>query len=211
MKLFHSPGACSLAADIALREAGLAFDLEQVDLATKKTHSGADFTAINPKGYVPALQLDDGQILTENVAILPYVADLRPAKNLAPRIGTIERLRFEEWLGFVSTEIHKAFGPFFDKRMPENAQELAREKLRKRLAFLDRHLQRSTYLMGDTFTVVDGYLFTVLRWTKAAAIDLRPFPGVLSFVGRVGDRNLVDAAIAAEARGETHAEPAVAA
>jgi glutathione S-transferase len=200
MKLFYSPSACSLAANIALREAGLDFELEAVDLATKKTKRGDDYWKVNPKGYVPALQLDNGTVLTENIAVLPFIADHLPNKTLAPRPGTMDRYRFAEWLGFVATEVHKAYGPLWDKSTPASVVTAAKTKLTKRFAYLDKHLSTSTYLMGETFTVVDAYLFTVLRWAETFAIDLTSFGALRRYLKRVGARPSVKAALEAEAR-----------
>jgi len=198
MKLYFSPGACSLSPHIALREAGLSFDLEQVDLKTKKTKSGADFREINPKGYVPALQLDDGQVLTEGPAIVQYVADRKPESGLAPAAGTLARYRLQEWLNYISTELHKAFGPLFNPKTPAEQKEQIKEGLGARFDYLSKHLGNQPYLMGEAFTVADGYLFTVLRWTKMVEIDLTKWPVLAAYVARIGDRPAVHAALAAE-------------
>src|SRR5262245_56258322 len=161
MKLYYVPGACSLAPHIALREAGYQFDLEQVDLAAKKTKSGADYTKINAKGYVPALQLDNGEVLTEAPVILQYIADQRPESGLVPKAGSMERYRTQEWLNFVTSELHKGFGILFNPALPENARPVVVDKLGSRLDFLAKQLDGKPYLAGDKFTAADAYAFTV--------------------------------------------------
>ena len=198
MKLYFSPGACSLSPHIVLREAGFAFELERVDFKTKRTKSGADFNAINPKGYVPTLVLDDGQILTEGPAIVQYLADRKPEAGLAPKNGTMDRYRLQEWLGFISTELHKSFSPLFNKAAPEEWKTLVRETLGKRLDHVARQLEGKPYLFGEAFTVADAYLFTVLAWTKYVAVDLAAWPVLTQYVERVGARPAVKAAIEAE-------------
>jgi glutathione S-transferase len=199
MKLYFSPGACSLSPHIALREAGLPFELEQVSFSTKKTKSGADFREINPKGYVPALQLDDGQVLTEGPAIVQYIADRKPESGLAPAAGTLPRYRLQEWLNYISTELHKAFGPLFNAKHPAEQKQQIKDGLAARFDYLSKHLGGQTYLMGDTFTVSDCYLYTVLRWTKFVDIDLAKWPVLSAYVGRIDERPAVRAALAAEA------------
>jgi glutathione S-transferase len=198
MKLYFSPGACSLSPHIVLREAGLSFDLEKVDLASKKTASGTDFKTINPKGYVPALQLDNGQVLTEGPAIVQYVADQAADKQLAPAAGSIERYRLMEWLNFISTELHKSFSPLFKPAMPEEAKAMARETLANRLGVVAAQLQHSTYLTGEQFSVADAYLFTVLNWSRRVNVDLTPWPAVEAYMKRVAARPAVRAAMTAE-------------
>ena len=158
MKLYFTPGACSLAPHIALREAGLSFGLEQVDLAKKTTKGGEDFNKVNPKGYVPALELDDGQVLTEVAAVVQYVADQKPDTGLAPRPGTLERHRLQEWLTFISSELHKGFGPLFRPTTPEAYKPIIKENGARRLAFVDQQLEGKDYLMGSDFTVADALL-----------------------------------------------------
>ena len=199
MKLYISPGSCSLSPHIVLREAGLPFDAELVDLRAKKTKSGADYSTINPKGYVPALQLDDGQILTEGVAIVQYLADKKPESKLAPAAGTIERYRLQEWLTFVSSEIHKTFSPLFGATTPDAYKAIAKEKLATRFGWLDKELASRTFLMGDAFTVADAYLFTVLRWSKPMDIDLGVYPKLKAYFDRIRERPAVKAALEAEA------------
>ena len=164
MKLYYARGACSLAPHIVLRELGLPFEAVAVDLLRKRTRAGADFLAINPKGYVPALELDDGEILTEGPAILQYLADLAPERALAPPNGTRPRYRLQEWLGFINSELHKAFGPLFDRDAPAPIQEAARHRIARRLEFVAGGLAGRDFLLGSTFTVADAYLYTVLGW-----------------------------------------------
>ncbi|MHC8345602.1 glutathione transferase GstA [Pseudomonas sp. RT6P73] len=197
MKLYYAPNACSLAPHIVLRELDLPFELVRVDNRTKKTETGADFLAINPKGYVAALQLDNGEVLTEGPALLQYLADLQPESNLAPANGTFERVRLQEWLNFVSTEIHGGLGWLFNSQFADEVKVQIKEKLFKRLAVLNQTLERQDYLMGD-FSVIDAYLFTVLRWTPLFAIDLGRWPALERFQARVDQRPAVKAALAAE-------------
>lgn len=198
MKLYFSPGACSLSPHIALREAGMEFDLEQVHLGTKKTKSGADFTLINPKGYVPALEIESGEVLTEGPVIVQYIADQRPESGLAPPAGTLGRYRLQEWLAFISTELHKQFAPLFKPRTPDEQKSAAREAVSRRLDLVAARLESAPYLMGDQFTVADAYLFTVLTWTKFAGIDLDRWPALVRYKDRVAARPAVQAALAAE-------------
>jgi glutathione S-transferase len=198
MKLYFSPGACSLASHITLREAGLAFEAEKVDLRSHKTAAGADFYAINPKGYVPALQLDDGSVLTEGAAILQYIADQKPAAQLAPAAGTMDRYRLQEWLSFIGSELHKGFSPLFSPATPEEIRVATRERLENRLGFADGRLAGRSYLMGERFTVADAYLFTVLSWTQPVGIDRAKWPALEAYYRRVGERSAVQAARDAE-------------
>ncbi len=199
MKLYFSPGACSLSPHIVLRETGLPFELEQVHLGSKQTKSGIDFLTINPKGYVPTLQLDNGQVLTEGPAIVQYLADRRPEQKLAPPAGTMERYRLQEWLNFISTELHKSFSPLFNSKTPEEYKQLVRENLSKRFDLIAKHLDGGhPYLMGEAFSVADAYLFTVLRWTKAVSFDLTPWPALKAFIDRMLARPAVKAAMEAE-------------
>ena len=200
MKLYYSPGACSLCPHIVLREAGYTFDLERVDLMKKKTQTGADYLAINPNGYVPALVLDDGEVMTEASVIVQYLADGKPDAHLAPRNGTIERYRLMEWLNFVATEVHKQFSPLFAPTTPDETKKAQRDRLANRFAFLEKRLAANPFLTGQSFTVADAYLFTVLRWTTFLKVDLEPFPAVRAFVERVGSRPKVKEAIEAEGR-----------
>jgi glutathione S-transferase len=199
MKLYFSPGACSLSPHIVAQELGIPLTLERVDLATKKTQSGGDFTAINPKGYVPALELDGGGgLLTEGTAIVQYLADQQPAAKLAPANGTLERYRLQEILGYINSELHKSFSPLFNpKTLPEVRAE--REAyLQKRFALIEGVLAKGPYLFGEQFTVADAYLFTVTNWARMVKLDLSAFPNLLAFQGRVAARPAVQAALVAE-------------
>jgi len=198
MKLYYAPGACSLASHIALHETGLPFEIEKVDFATKKTDRGDDFMQINPKGYVPTIKLDDGSILTEGGAILQYIADQQPDSGLAPRAGTMERYRLQEWLTFIGTEIHKMFSPIFNKAATEEVKANARNLISKRLGYVETQMANKPYLMGDKFSVADAYLFTIVRWSNFAGLDLSPFPRLNEYMARVAARPKVQAAIQAE-------------
>src|ERR1700757_245758 len=164
MKLYYFSGACSLASNIALREAGLKFELVKVDRRTRKAADGLDFTEVNPKGYVPALTLDSGEVLTENVTVLQYIADRNPAAKLAPPAGTLERYRLMEWLSYINSEIHKNFSPLFRAEAPEGAKEWARGLLPRRLDYAQTALGSKSYLTGEQFTIADAYLYVVLGW-----------------------------------------------
>lgn len=199
MKLYFAPGACSLSPHIALREAGLPFDLEQVDLrGSKKTKSGVVFTTISPKGAVPTLQLDDGQILTEGPAIVQYIADRKPEAQIAPPAGTFERYRLQEWLNYITSEIHKGFSPLFKPNTPDAYKETLREAMAGRFDYLSKHLEKQKYLLGDKFTVADGYLFTVLNWSGRVGLDLARWPVLAAYVAQVAARPAVNAALKAE-------------
>jgi glutathione S-transferase len=198
MKLYFSPGACSLSPHIVLREAGYKFDLEQVDLKAKQTKSGADYKAINPKGYVPALALDDGQLLTEGPAIVQYLADKKPEAKLAPAAGTMERYRLQEWLNFITSELHKPIGSFFNPNNPDSWKEVVRGNLALRFAVLSNTLEKQPYLMGQNFSVADAYLFTILNWTSMVKIDLSPWPALQAYMKRVAERPAVQATLKAE-------------
>jgi glutathione S-transferase len=195
MKLYYTTGACSMASNIALREAGIPFEMSKVDKRTKRV-DGVEFVTINPKGYVPALRLDDGQVLTENVAVLQYIADLNPAAKLAPPAGTIERYRLQEWLSFINSEVHKAFTPLFSSEATDETKTYARNYLAKRLAYLEGALGDNKYVMGDQFTVVDAYLFTVLGWGAHVGVDIGA--KLKSYVERVRARPHVIEAMTAE-------------
>lgn len=198
MKLYYSPGACSLSPHIVLREAGLSFELEKVDIRGKKTESGKDFTTINPKGYVPALELDDGSLLTEGPAIVQYLADKAPQTKLAPANGTLERYRLQEWLTFIGTELHKNFSPLFNPSYPEDMKKTVRENIGKRFDFLRPTLEKGPFLMGEQFTVADAYLFTVVGWTRWTQIDLGQWPWLAAYQARVAERPQVMEALKAE-------------
>ena len=197
MKLYYSPGACSLASHITLKELGLPFEPIQVDLKAKTTKDGADYSAINPKGYVPALALDNGQVLTEGTAVLQYLADQKPAAALAPPANSFERYRLQEWLGFINSEVHKSFSPLFNPAAPEATKEAAKALLAKRLGFVAKALEDRDYLLGR-YSVADAYLYTVLRWTVKFSIDLTAFPVLAPYMKRIAERAAVKAALAAE-------------
>lgn len=198
MKLYYMPGACSLSPHIVAREAGIDLELVKVDGKTKRTEHGADFLAINPKGYVPALELDDGQLLTEGPAIVQYLADLKPASHLAPANGTLARYRLQEVLGYINSEIHKSYSPLFKPDTPEATRQERKEYLRKRYALLDSALAKHPWLLGEHFTVADAYLFTVTNWARHVDLDLSAFPAILAFQKRVAERPAVQAAMDAE-------------
>ena len=198
MKLYYFTGACSLASNIALREAGLKFELVKVDRRTRKAADGLDFKEVNPKGYVPALTLDNGEVLTENVAVLQYVADRNPAAKLAPPAGTMERYRLVEWLAFINSEIHKSFTPLFRDDAAEDVKQYARKVLASRLDYLNRTIGNRPFLMGEQFTVADAYLFTVLGWARHLNIDLGQWPQLARYVERVGARPQVIEALKSE-------------
>jgi glutathione S-transferase len=201
MKLYYSPAACSLSPHIALRESGLPFEMVQVNIPQQQTVDGADYRAINPKGQVPALQLDNGQIITEGPAIVQYIADRVPEKKLAPAAGTLERYRMQEWLNFVCSEIHKNFGLIFKFAAVEGLRPVLIDAIVQRIGYVAQQLEGKNYLVGDTFTVADGYLFTSLSWCKFLQIDLTPWPAITAFIDRVGQRPAVRAALAAEGLG----------
>lgn len=198
MKLYYTPGVCSLSPHIVAKEAGVALDLVKTDIKAKTTETGGDYKAKNPLGYVPALELDDGSILTEGPAIVQYIADKAPAKGLVPAAGTTERYKVQSWLNFVSSEIHKGFSPLFNPAMPEEAKKLARERLATRFDHLNKHLAGKDYLMGKGFTAPDAYLFTTLRWTVPTKIDLAGYPNLVGYMKRVEARPAVQAAMKAE-------------
>jgi len=198
MKLYYYPGACSLAPHIVAREAGIAFTLEKVDLANRTTETGTNYLSVNPKGYVPALGLQDNSVLTEASAIIQYLADSQPAADLAPAHGSMERYRLLEWLGFISTEIHKGFGPLWNPATPDAVKVATKERLASRFAYLDEALGKQPFLMGDSFTIADAYLFTVVNWTNLHGIDISPFPNLQAFQARVASRPAVQQALEAE-------------
>jgi len=201
MKLYYSPGACSLAVHIVLRELKFKFDIDRVNLAEKKTEAGGDYLAVNPKGYVPALQAEDGTVLTEVGVILQYLADLKPRRGLAPKPKTPERYKLMEWLTFISSEIHKGISDFFNPAMTPEWRQAKTDRLNKRLDYLNRALGSNEYLMGE-FSIADPYLFTVLNWTKRHNIDLSVYPNVQAFMQRMGERNTVKKAMKAEGLGK---------
>jgi glutathione S-transferase len=196
MKLYYSPASCSLATNIALAEAGIAYEKTLVDLGTHKTETGEDFYAISDRGYVPYLVLNNGQGLSEGAAILQYVADQNPESNLAPRAGTFERVRLQEWLTYISSEVHKIIGGLFDKSMHAETRAKTVDRIGKRLDWLSKHLG-NPYVMGQQFTVADAYLFTVLNWCQWVGIDLAKWPVLAAFMARVGARPKVQEALKA--------------
>lgn len=198
MKLFLKPGACSLSPHIVLEELGLKYETETVDLKGKKTGSGEDFLAINAKGYVPALQLDDGTVLTEGPAIVQYLADQHPEKRLAPPNGTLARYQLQAWLCFIGTELHKSFSPLFSPVASQDWKDAARANLERRLVWVNDTLAGNNYLMGADFTVADAYLYTVVGWTKFVKIDITGLPHLLAYQKRVAARPAVLAALKAE-------------
>jgi glutathione S-transferase len=198
MKLYYMKGACSLASYISLNEAGLKFEPVQVDHKSHKARDGEDLNVINTKGYVPVLRLDSGEILTENVAVLQYIADQNPASKLAPAAGTLERYRLIEWLAYINSEVHKNFGPLFNAAAGEEIKKYARDNIKTRVDWLEKALGAKTYLMGEQFTVADAYLFVVLSWTSHVGIDLGQWPALKRHNERVGARPHVIAAMKAE-------------
>ncbi len=198
MKLYYSPGACSLSPHITALEAGLNVTLVKVDTKTKKLEDGSDFRAINPKGQVPTLVLDDGEVVTEGPVIAQILADLAPASHLAPGNGTKARYKLQEWLNFITSELHKSYSPLFTPTTPDDYKPLVKANLASRYAFLDEKLAGKQYLMGDTFTVADAYLFTVTNWAKYVGLDLSPYANLGAFMGRVAARPKVQAALKAE-------------
>lgn len=204
MKLYYAPGTCALSPHIVLNELDLPYELVRVDNKAKKTADGRDYLAINPKGYVPALELDDGQVLTEGPVIAQYLADLRPDAQLAPRPGSFERVRLQEWLFFISTEIHKTFSPLFDPALPAAAKAIFLDKLAQRFGCVAQALEGRDFLLGVHFTIADAYLYTVARWAKKFDIDFARWPALARFMERVGARASVRSALDSE-RGEKKA------
>ncbi|WP_137388330.1 glutathione transferase GstA [Rhodoligotrophos defluvii] len=192
--LYYKAGACSLAPHIVACEAGIPLDLVSVDLATKKTETGDDYLAVNPKGYVPALELDNGQVLTEVAVVVQYLADRKPEASLIPPAGSLDRYRVQEWLAFTGAELHKNYFPLFVANAPEAAKELARSVLAQRLKVVDQALARNPFLTGDTFTVADAYAWVVLSWSRRAGVDLSAYPGILRFLEDVRARPAVQRA-----------------
>ena len=198
MKLYYSPGACSLSPHIVLHEAGLPFEAVLASTRTHKLPDGTDYYSINPRGYVPLLEFDDGQRLTEGPVIVQWIADQVPQKRLAPPAGTMPRYRVMEWLNFVSAELHKQFSPLFNPAYPEEAKAINREKLLGRYAWVDEQLAGRQYLMGDEYSVADAYLYTVTRWTVPMKLDISSRANLAAFMARVGQRPAVQRALAAE-------------
>jgi glutathione S-transferase len=198
MKLYYSPGACALGPQILLREAGLHFDLVKVDLKTKN-YEGGDFKQVNPKGYVPVLQMKSGEILTEGSTILQWIADQAPDKNLIPKWGTNERYRAMEWLNFIATELHKGFSPlFYPHLLNEEAMKSTHEKLQMRLGLLNQQIEKHSYILGNEFSAVDAYAYNILRWSRMLKVNLDGHAAILAFMEKVGARPSVHAAVEAE-------------
>jgi glutathione S-transferase len=198
MKLYYAPGACSLSPHIVARELGINVELKKVNNKEKKVEDGADFWQVNAKGYVPVLELDNGERLTEGPAIVQYLADQKPESGLAPKNGTLERYRVQEWLNFLTSEVHKQFSPLFRPNTPEEYKTIAKENIAKRFDFINQHLNGRDYLMGKQFTVADAYLFVLSNWTKSQQIDLSRWPNLQAFQKRVAARPKVKEAMQAE-------------
>lgn len=198
MKLYYSPGACSLSPHIALLEAGLPYDLVKVDLKAKKLENGDDFLKINPKGQVPTLTLDSGEVVTEGPVIVQMIADKASAKNLAPARDSAERYKLLEWLNFITTELHKNFGPMFSPVLADDAKAFFKDRVMGKFKYIDGQLAGNDYLMGKQFTVADGYLFTMLSWAERMKFDLAALPNLLAYKARVGARPAVQEALVKE-------------
>ncbi len=198
MKLYYYPGACSMAVHIALHETGIPFELDKVDLAKHQTASGEDYYQINPKGYVPALKFDDGQVLTEDAVLLQYVADQKPAAGLAPKAGTMERYRLMEWLNFISSEVHKTLGALFNPKITPEWKDHQVVLFGRRCDFLSKALGSKPFLMGDQFTIADAYLFTILGWANLFKLDMSRWPALTEYAGRIAARPAVKEAMKAE-------------
>jgi len=199
MKLYYSPAACSLAAHIAAREAGVPVELIKVDLGKHTLDDGTDFYTVNPRGYVPALQLDDGTLLTEVAAIVQYLGDLAPASGVVPAAGTMDRVHLQEWLTFVSSELHKAFSPWlWHKETAASTQQAVRERLAVRFAEMDRLLAKQPYLLGERFSVADAYAFAIVNWSHFLMVSLKPYPALAAYMARIAARPHVMAAMQAE-------------
>lgn len=198
IKLFFTPGACSMAVHIVLREAGVAFELEQVDLVTKVTSSNDDFSKINPKGYVPALQLENGKVLSEVAMVMQYLADQAPTANLIAKQGTVERYRQQEWLNFIATELHKTLGALFIPAITAEWKAAQIDTFSRRSNYLSQQLTRKKFLAGDRFTVADAYLFTVLSWTTFHNVDMSAWPSLTDYMARISERAAVVKTLKAE-------------
>ncbi|MFC4313052.1 glutathione transferase GstA [Steroidobacter flavus] len=198
MKLYYLQGACSLASLISLIEVGAKFEPVAVDRKTRKVPDGRDYNAVNPKGYVPALELDDGEILTENTAVLPYIADLKPSANLAPPAGTLARFRLQEWLGYLNSELHKNFSTLFNPSAPEAMKQIAKDNIARRVAFIEDKLGDRPFLTGENFSVADAYLYVILSWREKLGVDISKFPKVTALYERVRARPSVQSARKAE-------------
>jgi glutathione S-transferase len=197
MKLYYTPGACSQAPHIAIHELGLPYDAVKVDLGTHKLEDGTDYRTINPKGYVPTLELDDGTRITEANVILQYLAEQKPGR-LAPAFGTKERWKLMEWLAFIASEVHKGFGPLWNPQTPAEVRERTVTALGNRFGYLAQTLEKQPFLMGNEFTIADAYLFVVLNWSDYHKVDLSPWPALQQFRARVAARPGVQATLRAE-------------
>ncbi|HLS84838.1 MAG TPA: glutathione transferase GstA [Burkholderiales bacterium] len=198
MKLYYSPGACSLSPHIVSREAGIPLELKKVNLKEKTVEGGGDYWKVNGRGYVPSLELDNGEILTEGPAIVQYLADQKPESGLAPKLGTFERYRLQEWLNFITAEIHKGFSPLFKPNTPDEYKRISKENLATRFDWIERQLEGRQYVMGERFTVADAYLFVVLSWTQPMQMDLSKWPNIRAYLERVRARPAVQEALKAE-------------
>lgn len=198
MQLYYLPFACSLSPHIVINELGIPCDIIKVDGKTKMAANGKNFLSVSPNGYVPALELDSGDVITEGPAIVQYLADLKPEKKLAPANGTIERTHLQTWLNFISTELHKGMSPLFNPHFSAEVKSIFTDKLFKRFDYLETVLSKQEYLLGHDFSVADAYLFTVLNWCKGLKIDLAKWPALTAFVSRISSRPSVQAAIQAE-------------
>jgi glutathione S-transferase len=198
MKLYFMPGTCSLSPNIVARELGLDIERLEIDRKNRHTPSGQEYKTINPKGSVPALEMENGQVLTEGAAIVQYLADLKPEMKLAPPAGTLERYRLQEWLNYIATEVHKSYTPLFNPRTPDEVKVAAKEHLGTRFSFLENHFQTHDYLLGDAYSIADAYLFTVLRWAPRVGIELATWPKLKAFHDRIAARPAVVAAMTQE-------------
>lgn len=198
MKLYYSPGACSLSPHIALKEAGLPFDLVKVDLKAKKLEDGSDYNVVNPKGQVPALGLDNGDLLTEGAVIVQMIADSAPQKNLAPASGSSERYKLQEWLNFIASELHKNFSPMFQPALSDDTKAFFKSRVEGKFKYIDQALAGRDYLMGSQFTVPDAYLFTMLAWADRLGVNISGLPNLMAYKARVAARPKVQEALAAE-------------
>ena len=198
MKLYYSPGACSLSPHIALHEAGLPHELVKVDLKAKKLENGDDYLKVNPKGQVPALGLDNGELVTEGPVIVQMIADKASAKNLAPARDSAERYKLQEWLNFITTELHKNFSPLFQPAIPDEVKNFFKDRIKGKFKYADSKLAGQDYLMGKQFTVADGYLFVMLKWAERTGMDLSEFKNLMAFKDRVAARPNVQAALKME-------------
>lgn len=198
MKLYYLPGACSLASFISLIESGHSFEPVRVDRPTRNLPDGRAYAAVNPKGYVPALELDDGDVLTENISLLPYIADLNPSAKLAPPPGTRQRIRLQEWLAYFNGELHKNFSLLFNPKVPEAMKQIAKENIARRVSYIEDRLDDRAYLLGDDFSVADAYLYVILSWREKLGVDISNFPKVVALYERIRTRSSVQSARKAE-------------